>query len=89
MKDDPRSKYPMPPFQEQKQAWPGLAAQDDSETRSWRDELERVGPAEGPQSTRLGRKPGHSSFLAYCVNSVATPSCFESRQTSATKWVTS
>jgi NAD(P)-dependent dehydrogenase (short-subunit alcohol dehydrogenase family) len=25
MKDDPRSKYPKPPFQEQTQAWPGLA----------------------------------------------------------------
>lgn len=25
MKDDPRSKYPRPPFQEQTQAWPGLA----------------------------------------------------------------
>ena len=26
MKDDPRSKYPKPPFPEQTQAWPGLAA---------------------------------------------------------------
>ena len=25
MKDDPRSKYPAPPFQEQTQPWPGLA----------------------------------------------------------------
>ena len=29
-KDDPRAKYPKPPFQEQTQAWPGLALSDAS-----------------------------------------------------------
>lgn len=29
MKDDPRSKYPKPPFQEQTQPWPGLAGKMD------------------------------------------------------------